>query len=128
MKPPPREDAKGSTGRFRRAVGQKSADYRSRGSVMIVALGDSVTMGATANGVIEPASVYHRRVRRALESRHPQAVFSVINSGIGQLVAPMAQVAGTDLENEPGIATPSGATVAPAASGRTAIPVSSGRP
>lgn len=69
--------------RFRGAIRDKEADFRARGSVVLVAFGDSVTMGATAPGVLEPDLVYHQRLKRMLEAWRPKAVFSVINSGIG---------------------------------------------
>lgn len=69
--------------RFLARIARKVQDYRSSGSIVIVAFGDSVTMGCTALGEIEPSAVYHHRLKGMLEARHPQAVFSMINSGIG---------------------------------------------
>lgn len=68
---------------FSARLAAKSADYRSGGSIMIVAFGDSVTMGYTAGGKLIPGDVYHHRLKCMLEQHYPQAVFSVINSGIG---------------------------------------------
>ncbi len=69
--------------RFLARVEEKSRNYRSGGSIVIVAFGDSVTMGATSAGRLEPAAVYHQRLKGMLEARYPRCVFSVINSGIG---------------------------------------------
>ena len=69
--------------RLRQRIDEKRRDYRSGGPIVIVAFGDSVTMGATAQDVIEPSLVYHQRVKEKLESAYPGVVFSVINSGIG---------------------------------------------
>lgn len=68
---------------FSRRIANKTADYRSGGPILIVAFGDSVTMGATAGGSLIPDDVYHQRLKRMLEQRYPSAVFSVINAGIG---------------------------------------------
>ncbi len=69
--------------RFLKRVEAKCADYRASGPIVIVALGDSVTMGATSQDRLEPDAVYHHRVKAMLEGRYPKAVFSVINSGTG---------------------------------------------
>ena len=68
---------------FLRRIQAKSADPKSGGSIVIVAFGDSITMGATSRGTIEPEAVYHARLKKLLEEKYPKAVFSVINSGIG---------------------------------------------
>lgn len=68
---------------FLKRIAAKSADPKSNGSVVIVAFGDSITMGATTRGNIEPEAVYHARLKKMLEEKYPKAVFSVINSGIG---------------------------------------------
>ena len=60
-------------------VGQAPAT----GPVLIVALGDSITMGCTSLATLEPEAVYHARLKRMLEDRHPNVVFSVINAGVG---------------------------------------------
>ena len=68
--------------RFRQRIDEvgRSPDT---GPVLIVALGDSITMGCTSLGTLEPEAVYHARLKRMLEDRHPNAVFSVINAGVG---------------------------------------------
>lgn len=68
---------------FAQRIRSKIADYRTSGSIVIVGFGDSLTMGATANGVYEPEIVYHAQLKKLLEQRYPRAIFSVINSGIG---------------------------------------------
>jgi len=50
--------------------------------VLIVALGDSVTRGSMA-GWLDLEAVYHNRLRRLLQRRWPDTVFSVINAGVG---------------------------------------------
>lgn len=74
---------RGGVARFLDRIEAKSRDYKSGGSVVIVAFGDSITMGATAKDTLEPEAVYHARLKGMLEKRFPNAVFSVINSGIG---------------------------------------------
>ena len=69
--------------RFLRRIDEQPGHYRDAGPIVIIAFGDSVTMGATANGVFEPDAVYHQRLKRMLEARFPKAVFSVVNAGIG---------------------------------------------
>lgn len=68
---------------FGQRIRSKIADYRTTGSIVIVGFGDSLTMGATANGVFEPEIVYHAQLKKLLERSYPRAIFSVINSGIG---------------------------------------------
>lgn len=74
--------------RFHKRVEEKLRDYRNSGAIVIVAFGDSVTMGATGPKRLEPEAVYHNRVKRMLEDRYA-TVFSVINSGIGGETAAM---------------------------------------
>ncbi|XHR30609.1 MAG: SGNH/GDSL hydrolase family protein [Chthoniobacteraceae bacterium] len=65
---------------------QKHADQTSHRPLVIVAFGDSVTMGATTQGVFIPEEVYHSRLKRMIAERYPgpaAATLSVINSGIG---------------------------------------------
>jgi len=50
--------------------------------IVIVALGDSVTMGCMKD-CNDYENVYHARLKKLLERQYPQAVFSVINAGIG---------------------------------------------
>lgn len=72
--------------RFCRRIREKNADQKSCGPVVIVAFGDSVTMGSTANGMYIPEEVYHNRLRRMIAKEIPgaaAATLSVINSGIG---------------------------------------------
>lgn len=68
---------------FSQRIADKSNDYQSGGPILIVAFGDSVTMGATVSGTLIPDDVYHQRLKRMLEREYPKAIFSVINSGIG---------------------------------------------
>lgn len=68
---------------FSERIRQKTKDYHSGGSIIIVAFGDSVTMGATLNGQMIPDDVYHQRLKKMLEKRYPAIQFSIINSGIG---------------------------------------------
>lgn len=70
-------------GRFLARVVEKNRTRRWDGSVVMVAFGDSVTMGATSVGKLEPAAVYHHRLKGMLEARYPSCTFSVINSGVG---------------------------------------------
>ncbi|MEX0887045.1 MAG: GDSL-type esterase/lipase family protein [Phycisphaeraceae bacterium] len=53
------------------------------GPILIIALGDSITMGCTSLGLLAPDAVYHARLKRMLEDRYPNTVFSVINAGVG---------------------------------------------
>lgn len=75
--------AAASLSHFCQRLREKTADYRTSGSVVIVAFGDSITMGATANGVFEPEAVYHNVFKGLLEERFKRVTFSVVNSGIG---------------------------------------------
>ncbi len=71
--------------RFTARVLEKAADYKSGPPLLIVALGDSITMGATANDFLIPQFVYHNRLKARLEQRFDGLGFpvSVINAGIG---------------------------------------------
>jgi lysophospholipase L1-like esterase len=54
--------------------------------VVVVAFGDSVTMGSTANGLFIPEDVYHSRLKKMFAEKFPgaaAATLSVINAGIG---------------------------------------------
>ncbi len=66
--------------RFHERIAQKTADP-AEPALLIVALGDSVTQGATTEGRFDYEAVYHNQLKRLLEERHPQATFSVINAG-----------------------------------------------
>lgn len=48
----------------------------------IACLGDSVTAGYTASGVIDHAQVYHARLKNELAMRYPLAVVNIINAGV----------------------------------------------
>lgn len=67
--------------RFRIRIEQKAND-RSRAPVLIVCLGDSVTMGATSFQTFDYEMVYHSQLKRLLEKQYPSTVFSVINAGV----------------------------------------------
>lgn len=72
--------------RFRQRVREKNADQKSCGPVVIVAFGDSVTMGSTANGLFIPEDVYHSRLKKMFAEKFPgpaAVTLSVINAGIG---------------------------------------------
>lgn len=72
--------------RFGQRVREKNTDQKSCGPVVIVALGDSVTMGSTANGLFIPEEVYHSRLKRMFAEKLPgpaAVTLSVINAGIG---------------------------------------------
>lgn len=68
--------------RFRRRIDEKTRDVGAP-PVLLVALGDSVTQGATKLGMLEPQSVYHNRLKCLLEERFSECTFSVINAGVG---------------------------------------------
>lgn len=68
--------------RFGQRIAEKARDHKSR-PVLIVAFGDSVTMGATEQGKFDFENVYHARLKRLLQRRYPRTVFSVINAGVG---------------------------------------------
>ncbi|OGV73874.1 MAG: hypothetical protein A3K19_10980 [Lentisphaerae bacterium RIFOXYB12_FULL_65_16] len=67
--------------RFRQRIQEKAAQPNTA-SVVIVAIGDSVTMGAMELGRFDFDGVYHQRLKRLLEQRYPATAFSVINSGV----------------------------------------------
>lgn len=67
---------------LKRSIDAKVKDVHKR-SVVIVAFGDSVTMGAMQLNETDYDAVYHARLKKLLEARYPKAVFSVINSGVG---------------------------------------------
>ncbi len=72
--------------RFCKRFREKHTAQASCGPIVIVAFGDSVTMGSTTNGEFIPEEVYHRRLARMLAEQFPgpaTATLSVINSGIG---------------------------------------------
>lgn len=68
--------------RLHQRIRQKAKDSKIE-PVLIVAFGDSVTMGATALETFDFEAVYHNRLKRLLEKRYPKTVFSVINAGVG---------------------------------------------
>jgi len=71
---------------FRERMISKTANYKIGGPVLVVAFGDSVTMGAMTSGVFTPEAVYHNRLKKKLEEKFPGAAgstLSVINAGIG---------------------------------------------
>ena len=61
---------------------QEKAENVAAPPVLIVALGDSVTMGSTVFGRREPDVVYHARLKWLLEQRYPQSAFSTLNEGV----------------------------------------------
>ncbi len=72
--------------RFCERIRAKTADYKSSGPIVVVAFGDSITMGATTSGVFIPEDVYHNRLKRMIGRKFPGpagGTISVINSGIG---------------------------------------------
>ena len=71
---------KKSEHRFLNRIAEKSGNA-SAAPVLIVALGDSVTQGCAADGVMDPEHVYHNELKKMLEKRFPNSVFSVINAG-----------------------------------------------
>lgn len=74
-------------GRFHARILEKARD-NGTAPVLVVALGDSVTQGCMDEGRMNFEAVYHHRVQRLLEARHPGTTFSVINAGIGGESAP----------------------------------------
>ena len=64
----------------------KTANYKSGGPVLVIAFGDSVTMGALTSGVFAPEDVYHNRLKKKIEQKFPGpagSTLSIINAGIG---------------------------------------------
>lgn len=79
--------------RFCERIRKKNADQKSCGPIVLVAFGDSVTMGSTANGLFIPEEVYHNRLKKMFSEAFPgpaSATLSVINAGIGGDTATMA--------------------------------------
>jgi lysophospholipase L1-like esterase len=66
--------------RFHRRIAEKSAN-NALPSVLILALGDSVTAGAGRKDHFLHEAVYHAVLKRLLQERYPLCVFSVINAG-----------------------------------------------
>jgi acyl-CoA thioesterase-1 len=69
-----------SLDRFHQRINERNSDC-SASPLIIVALGDSVTSGAGLPGEYFHEDVYHARLRRVLNQRHPQCQFNVINAG-----------------------------------------------
>ncbi len=65
---------------FHQRIAEKTADMTAR-TVIITALGDSVTAGAAAENEFLHGKVYHAQLKTLLEERYPQCIFSVINAG-----------------------------------------------
>lgn len=68
--------------RFHSRIAEKAHDIASA-PVLIVALGDSVAQGAAGLNEILHEGVYHAQLKRLLQQRYPQSIFSVINAGVG---------------------------------------------
>lgn len=68
--------------RFHQRIAEKTASNSAR-TVIIAALGDSVTAGLAGEGEFLHGQVYHGQLKELLEERYPQCVFSVINAGDG---------------------------------------------
>lgn len=68
--------------RFHYRIAEKARDI-SAAPVLIVALGDSVTQGAAGLNELLHEDVYHAHIKRNLQLRYPQSIFSVINAGVG---------------------------------------------
>ena len=68
--------------RFWRRVAEKGRVW-SDPPVLVAALGDSVTQGWMETGCLDAESVYHTRLQRLLERRHPHTTFSTVNAGCG---------------------------------------------
>lgn len=73
--------------RFHRRIEEKTAN-NGLPSVLILALGDSVTAGAGREDHFLQDDVYHTVLRRLLEDRYPLCNFSTINAGDGGQNAP----------------------------------------
>ena len=65
--------------RFHQRIQEKIADYGAP-PVLIAALGDSVTQGLGVTEFLHD-DVYHAQLKRLLEHRYPQSIFSVVNVG-----------------------------------------------
>lgn len=72
--------------RFHQRIAEKSSDPTVR-TVIIAALGDSVTAGAAAEGEYLYEMVYHAQLQRLLVKRYPQCLFSTVNAGINGMNA-----------------------------------------
>jgi len=68
--------------RFHKRIDEKARDCY-EAPVLIITLGDSVTMGATSLGKFDFEAVYHNQLKKLLEKQYPDTVFSVINAGVG---------------------------------------------
>jgi len=66
---------------FQQRIQDKKADQR-QPPVLLVAFGDSVTQGCMECGLLDPAHVYHQKLKQMLESAHPYTTFSVLNAGV----------------------------------------------
>ncbi|TXI80053.1 MAG: hypothetical protein E6Q40_15325 [Cupriavidus sp.] len=73
----------GSLNHFFERIEAKAKSFRDGRHLLIVAFGDSITMGSTAKDTLEPQKVYHERLRQKLERQFPAVVFNVINAGVG---------------------------------------------
>ena len=67
--------------RLRERIADK-AEHVAAAPILMVALGDSVTMGCMEYGEFDYAHVYHHRLKRLLEARYPMAVFNLLNAGV----------------------------------------------
>jgi lysophospholipase L1-like esterase len=67
--------------RFHQRITAKTTDNAAR-TVIIAALGDSVTAGAAAEDEYLHGQVYHAQLQRLLEKQYPLCVFSTINAGV----------------------------------------------
>lgn len=65
---------------FHQRIAEKTASNSAR-TVIIAALGDSVTAGLAGENEFLHGQVYHGQLKTLLEERYPQCVFSVINAG-----------------------------------------------
>jgi lysophospholipase L1-like esterase len=55
---------------------------KNQGRILVCALGDSVTHGATRIEEFDFTTVYHHRLKQLLEQYFPNTVFNIINAGI----------------------------------------------
>lgn len=67
---------------FHLRITEKTASNSAR-TVLIAALGDSVTSGLAGEGEFLHGQVYHGQLKVLLEERYPRCVFSVVNTGDG---------------------------------------------
>ncbi|MBN8216372.1 MAG: SGNH/GDSL hydrolase family protein [Spirochaetes bacterium] len=77
----------GPLARFARRIREKT-ENNAAPPVLIAALGDSVTQGCFANGVMDFEAVYHHQWWKRLARRYPRCTFSVLNLGVGGQSAP----------------------------------------